>query len=246
MKAIIYTLFLFFGLNQLGSVQAQNLLLTGKITFEKKENMHKQFTEENSWNAEWRKNMPKYKVDEFELFFSPSQSIYKISKEDESPYFSWSKVAASNTVKLLFEGRKYEAEKTIYEKNYRLQDSIPTYEWKYHGEFRTIAGYSCRKASTIILDSIYVIVFYTDEIPVSAGPESFTGLPGMVLGVVLPRLNLTYFATKVEGQLLAETAFEIPKSKSKRVGFKEFNTELNKALSDWGEYAAKVLWKANL
>jgi GLPGLI family protein len=246
MKRLVYTLFLIFGLNQLYFVQAQNLVLTGVITFEKKENMHKQFTEENSWNAEWRKNMPKYKVDEFELKFSPSQTLYKVTKEDESPYFSWSKVAANNTVKMIFESKKYEAEKTIYEKNYRIKDSIPQYDWKFSGEYRTIAGFNCRKATTIILDSIYVIAFYTDEIPVAGGPESFTGLPGMVLGVVLPRLNITYFATKVEGQIVAETAFDLPKTKSKVTSFMAFKDELNKALKDWGEYATKVLWKANL
>jgi GLPGLI family protein len=96
------------------------------------------------------------------------------------------------------------------------------------------------------LDSIYVIAFYTDEIPVSSGPESFNGLPGMILGIVLPRLNITYFATKLETQLLPETTFDMPKTKSKKTDFKGFNLELSKALKDWGEYGAKVIWKANL
>jgi GLPGLI family protein len=96
------------------------------------------------------------------------------------------------------------------------------------------------------MDSIYVIAFYTDEIPVSGGPESFTGLPGMILGIVLPRLNTTYFATKVETQLLPETAFALPKTKSKKVNFKQYNDELSKAIKDWGAYGTKIIWKANL
>lgn len=235
---------LFFGLNQ--STHAQNLALSGIITFEKKENMHKQFTEQNSWTEERLKHMPKYKTDEFKLSFNTHKSIYKMSVEDESPQFTWMKVANANTVLIDFDSKKYEAEKVIYDKTYKVEDSLPALQWKMLGEYRNIAGYNCRKASTIIMDSIYVIAFYTDEIPVNGGPESFNGLPGMILGIALPRLNMTYFATKVETQLIPETTFVFPKTKAKKTTFKAFNDELGLALKDWGEYASKVLWKANL
>ena len=247
MKSFITSIsfiFLFFGLNQ--TLFSQNLALSGVITFERKENMHKQFTEQNSWNEERLKHMPKYKTDEFKLSYNTHKSLYKISVEDESPQFTWMKVANANTVLIDLDNRKYDAEKIIYDKSYKVEDSLPVLQWKMLGEFRNIAGYNCRKASTIIMDSIYVIAFYTDEIPVNGGPESFNGLPGMILGMVLPRLNITYFATKVETQLIPENVFIFPKTKSKKINFKDFNSELGLALKDWGEYAAKVLWKANL
>jgi GLPGLI family protein len=225
---------------------AQNLGLSGIITFERKENMHKAFSEENSWNEARLKSMPKYKTDQFQLHFNAKHSIYKISVEDESPFFTWVKVANANTVKKDLQASTYEAEKTIYEKTYHLKDSLPIYQWKLMGEFRNIAGFNCRKASTIILDSIYIIAFYTDELPVGNGPEAFNGLPGMILGIVIPRLNLTYFATKVETQTLPVTVFEFPMTKSKIKTFQEFNLEISKALKDWGEYGTKVLWKGNL
>jgi GLPGLI family protein len=190
--------------------------------------------------------MPKYKVDEFQLSYTTQKSLYKISLEDESPQFTWNKVANSNAVLIDFTNKTYQAEKVIYDKSYRIEDSLPALQWTLLEEYRVIAGYNCRKASTIIMDSIYVIAFYTNEIPVSGGPESFNGLPGMILGLVMPRLNTTYFATKNETQLIAETSFVMPKSKSKKTNFKGYNDELSLALKDWGEYAAKVLWKANL
>ncbi len=231
---------------QMPGAYCQNLVLSGIITFERKENMHKYFSEENSWNEARLKQMPKYKTDIFQLSFNTRQTLYKISQEDENPMFMWMKVAAANSVKMDLEHQKIIAEKTIYEKNYHIEDSIPVYQWKILGEYRTIAGYSCRKASTILMDSVYAIAFYTDEIPVSGGPESFSGLPGMILGIVLPRLNMTYFATKVETQLLPETAFNMEKNKLKRTHYKDFKDELYKAINDWGEYANKVIWKANL
>lgn len=224
----------------------QQLALSGKIIFEKKENLHKQFTEVNSWTEEMLKRLPKYRTDLFQLSFNTHKSVYQLTLEDESPFSSWWKVAANNTVLNNFDSKLYAAEKTIYERTYRIEDSIPQLQWKLLGEYREIAGYNCRKASTIIMDSLYIIAFYTDEIPVSGGPESFSGLPGMILGIVVPRLNLTYFATKVETQLIPETEFVIKAGKSKKTNFNAYKDELNKAVKDWGEYASKVMWKAIL
>lgn len=223
----------------------QNLVLSGKITYEKKENLHKQFTEMNSWTEQLIKSIPKYRTDQFELSFDAKKSFYKLSLEDESNAMSWGRIAASNNVWINFTDSQYVAQKQVYEKSYKLEDSIPVYEWKYLSEFREIAGYNCRKAATIIFDSVYVIAFYTEAIPVSGGPEAFTGLPGMVLGVVIPRLHITWFATKVEPQLLPSNYFEIPRIKQKSINLKNFNEELYKGLKDWGDYGIKVIWKAN-
>ena len=48
-----------------------------------------------------------------------------------------------------------------------------------------------------IFDSVYVFAFYTDEILISGGPCSINGLPGMILGVTIPRLYTSWIATKV-------------------------------------------------
>jgi GLPGLI family protein len=242
-KLLTY-LFILIGSNM--PLKAQQLILSGEIIFERKENIHKGFTEENSWTEARKKATPKYKVDLFSLQFNAKQSLYKMHVEDEHPSFMWNKMANANSVLQAFEDRLYEAEKTIYEKSYRVKDSLPQYQWKLENEFRTIAGHSCRKASTIILDSIYIMAFYTDEIPVSGGPESFSGLPGMILGIVVPRINTTYFATKVSSQLIPENNFSLPKSKSKITNYKDFYSELSKALKDWGDYASQVIWRSHL
>ena len=223
----------------------QNLILSGKITFEKKENLHKQFTEMDSWTEQLLKTTPKYRTDQFELSFDTRNTFYKLTLEDESNAMSWGRIAAANNVWLNLKDTQYVAQKQVYEKTYKLEDSIPEYQWKYLSEFREIAGFNCRKAATILFDSIYIIAFYTEAIPISGGPESFTGLPGMVLGVVIPRLHVTWFATKVEPQLVPSIVFEIPKMKQKPIKLQTFNEELYKGLKDWGDYGQKVIWKAN-
>ena len=90
-----------------------------------------------------------------------------------------------------------------------------------------------------MLDSIYVVAFYSDEIHVSAGPESFHGLPGMILGVAVPHENVTWFATKVTETV--EPKPLVPPKKGKEVNNKQLYDEIVKAISNVGDYAIMQL-----
>jgi len=47
------------------------------------------------------------------------------------------------------------------------------------------------------MDSIYVFAFYTDEIIIPGGPCTINGLPGMILGMTIPRLYTSWIANKI-------------------------------------------------
>ncbi|MFY8022118.1 MAG: GLPGLI family protein [Bacteroidia bacterium] len=228
---------------------AQQLILQGRIHYERKENLHKLFTEENEWTNEFKKQLPKYRTDIFELSFNTKKSLYKMEQEFEgnSNILDWFNVAKFNTVLQNQETQKLVAQKTVYENTYQIQDSLPKLKWKLHNEYRTIAGFSCRKASTIILDSVYIIAFFTDEIPVSAGPESMNGLPGMILGLVVPRINTTWFATRVDHVSVPEESFVfVPKSKKKINTIQSFLEELKLATKNWGKESGDIIWRSIL
>ncbi|UIR56147.1 GLPGLI family protein [Sphingobacterium sp. SRCM116780] len=78
-----------------------------------------------------------------------------------------------------------------------IKDSLPDVTWRFTDEFRTIAGYECRRVNGATKDSLYVIAFYTEEIPASGGPVLVGGLPGMILGLVIPEMHINYWATSV-------------------------------------------------
>lgn len=78
-----------------------------------------------------------------------------------------------------------------------VEDSIPAIEWRLTNENRVIAGFNCRKATGKIMDSVYVFAFYTEEITIPGGPCSVSGLPGMILGMTIPRMYASWIATKV-------------------------------------------------
>lgn len=79
-----------------------------------------------------------------------------------------------------------------------IKDSLQQVTWRFTDEFRTIAGYECRRVNGATKDSLYLIAFYSEEIPVSAGPVLTNGLPGMILGLVIPEMHINYWATEVK------------------------------------------------
>jgi GLPGLI family protein len=121
-----------------------------------------------------------------------------------------------------------------------VSDSTRKINWKITNEIRNIAGYDCRRANAIIMDSIYVVAFYTDKIPVSGGPESFSGLPGMILGVALPYEHVTWFASSVTEQPVGEDKLKAP-TKGKALNQAGLLSTLKAALKNWGSYANEAL-----
>lgn len=107
---------------------------------------------------------------------------------------------ASSSSKILFQDLKNataEVQVEIDEK-YIITDSLNHITWRFSDEYRNIAGYECRRVNGATKDSLYVIAFYSEEIPISGGPALVSGLPGMVLGLVIPEMHIQYWATKVE------------------------------------------------
>jgi GLPGLI family protein len=91
------------------------------------------------------------------------------------------------------------------------------------------------------MDSVFVVAFYTDEITVPGGPESFSGLPGMILGLVINRVHTTWYATKVEVNSVDEKDI-VPPQKGEKTNEAHLKEALKKAMSDWGEYGQRNMW----
>lgn len=234
-----------------GHAQAQQIMLNGKITYERKYSLLKDLEEQNKdeednvWFEQMKKNLPKYKIDLFELTFSKKQAVYNTLQEDENPMLRWYKTITEVSQKTVFDSDSTWANRTVYDKTYLIADSISKPIWKLTGEYREIAGHTCRRATTILYDSVYVIAFYTDAIPVSGGPEFFSGLPGMVLGVVIPRMHTTIFATKVNTAVLTEADFVFKsKKKAVKVNREGYRNDLSSNTEQWGKYGNRFVLKA--
>jgi len=190
------------------------------------------------------KNQPQFKTLKSTLTFSQNNTTLFNPIEPETPsngFFGGNILAEQNNIIYTDVANHISiCQKKVYEETFLVKDSTRKINWKITSETREIAGFKCRRANALILDSIYVVAFYTDEIPISGGPESFTGLPGMILGVALPHENITWFATKVT-DLLANQKAPAPPTKGKPIDNKGLAKTLQAALKDWGDYAQSAL-----
>jgi len=240
-KILIVVTALFLSLS--GFAQTQ-FLAKGKIEFERKINVHRQYESENeddTWFKEYISKLPKFNTTYFDLYFSDTKTLYKPGREMQNPRVWGIGPAKENLIVTDLEKQIFTAQKLVFEDNYLIQDSIRQVEWKISDETRTIAGFECRKAVGRICDSVYVVAFFTDEILTPGGPESFSGLPGMILGLAVPRLYTTWFATKVE--LIEPTANQFnPPTKGKKVNESALEKKLQESLKDWGKEGQKNIW----
>jgi GLPGLI family protein len=238
MKKICFIIAFFFAVQH---CFAQTIFLSkGTIEFEKRTNVWIDL--KGSFAEEIKKSIPEFKTSYFNLVFDGDRAIYKPGRETTdkvSPFFG--SLANDNVVYSDFTKDKFVAEKHVFEKTFLIEDSLRNAKWKIKNDFREIAGFNCRRATTIIMDSVFVVAFYTDEITVPGGPESFSGLPGMILGLVINRVHTTWYATKIEAD--QENDKEItPPSKGNKITKAQLSEELKKLMADWGEYANRNMW----
>lgn len=229
--------------------QAPNtiFLSQGKIEFERKLNQYALIESDNTWSDLQKKTLSQFKTTYFDMLFTRTKTLYKPGREGAGTNMGWFSElpAQENTIYSDLEQEKSVSQKKVFEQVFLVQDSIRKIRWKLTDETRTIAGFSCRRANAIIMDSIYVVAFYTDEILTTGGPESFSGLPGMILGVALPHQHVTWFATRVEAVSVADAQL-VPPQKGKKTDNAGLKETVTTALKDWGKYAQKLLQAALL
>ena len=81
-------------------------------------------------------------------------------------------------------------------RTFRIPGIQPSYAWKLSGEQSEFLGYTVQKA-TAEQDSTTIEAWFTPEIPASAGPGLFGGLPGMILVISVNDGHTVYSATEV-------------------------------------------------
>jgi GLPGLI family protein len=224
---------------------AQNTIFLshGKIEYERRINVFAQIGNDDDQWSEFRKKLSNhFKTSYFDLVFTRDKSLYRPGREsDDRELFNfWQAPAQDNVVYSDLDNAKAISQKNVFETSFLVQDSLRQIQWKITDETRVIAGFNCRRANAIIMDSIYVVAFYTDEILADSGPESFTGLPGMILGVSLPHQHISWFATKVEAIPVTESQVA-PPAKGKMVDNAALQQATKPSLKDWGKVGRQYM-----
>lgn len=233
----------------LGQLQAQNTMYitSGRIEFEKKVNVYALMgNEDNEWLTLMKKTTPQFRTTYYNLVFNNDSLLYAPGRENPgSGHMMMSMPAEENVVFSNLGKQECITAKDIFDEKFLVKDSTRQIKWKITTETRNIAGFECRRANALIMDSVYVVAFYTEDIIPPGGPESFNGLPGMILGVALPHEHVSWFATKVFVEEIKPTALKAP-AKGKIVTNKALYDQLQTRFKDWGTGAQRNILAAML
>ncbi|MEO9022032.1 MAG: GLPGLI family protein [Ginsengibacter sp.] len=224
------------------SFSQTQFISSGKIEFERSTNAWAELR--GTFADQIKKTIPQYNLSYFNYEFDRNKSIYQPGRASDSKAASFfASTATDNEIYSDYAEGTAVSKKNIFGKPFLIEDSLRNAKWKITNDFREIAGFNCRRATTIIMDSVFVVAFYTDEITIPGGPESFNGLPGMILGLVINRLHTSWYATKVEINSV-NTKDITPPTKGEKTTNKKLMETLKKSLSDWGDYATRNIWAA--
>jgi GLPGLI family protein len=232
MKTKVY--FLLIALFSFTHIRAQQFITKAVIEYEVKANIKKTMGS-GMFEDMLKDQLPQFKTGYYNFIFDNNKSIYKFDHWDEEskkvPQF-WRKSDEENIWYCDYETGKLNMQKNIDGTNINIEDSIPKLKWRITNENRLIAGFNCRKAVAVMFDSVYVFAFYTDEIIISGGPCSINGLPGMILGVTIPRLYTSWIATKVLLNGVDDKQIK-PVSSRKNYDLKFLETTIIDRTKDW-------------
>lgn len=180
-----------------------------------------------------------------ELYVSKDYSFYKTNYNDKEE-----KNGGDNTILLNEENdnfseiitdkkkkilKEYTHENIFLKKFYSVSENMPNFKWKYLKGEKSINKFKCKQATTTFRGRTYT-VWYTEEIPVSAGPWKFSGLPGLILDVAdkdgLYNWTVKNISYPYKGKVINFKNIFDEKKKFKEISYKDFDAKKINAIKD--------------
>lgn len=151
-------------------------------------------------------------------------------------------------------------ERAFFEKEFLIVDSLKQYKWKLSEETKTIAKQLCKKATTMITapqmtmrmsvrmnrggdnnadtaaaapvkpKETELVVWYAENIPVSIGPDNYSGLPGVIMEVDVD--NGASLTTAVEVSTKYPKKELVQPTKGERMTRAQFQENMQKLIQD--------------
>ena len=225
------------------SVSAQNSKDQGKVIYEEVQKLDIKLEGDA---AQFAHALPKERRATKELIFNQEASVYHNQKNaEEAGDVAMEHEGAMVQIKMTEPDNQFytdlQKKETIEQREFMtrmflIEDKQDAAGWKLTGEQKEVLGFACQQASKSTSDSTGVIAWFCPEIPVPAGPQNYTGLPGLVLEVNVNDGDRTITATQID--LAAVSAEDILKpKKGKKVSREEFDQIVKEKMEEMGAQA---------
>mgnify|MGYP000229920420 CR=1 FL=1 len=206
---------------------------SGKIVFEEKVNVEMDLEGEGIPDDPEMAEMIKKLHDQASrskkvLIFNQEETLYRDFDAKADGSASWTSDDGNQELQIMvmrptaqvyrnLTENKLTEQQDLWGKKFIIDEKPEKRKWKITGEQAMMAGYQCQQA-VYEKDSTKILVWFTPQIPVSAGPQNYGGLPGMIL-----RMDVNDGELIIEAKSISEEAEEIEKPKGgKKVSREEF------------------------
>ena len=198
---------------------------------------------------------------EYNLQFTPTESIYKEVEKLEAPgnnmsFMRMEVMTVGDAGDILYKNlkeKRFTSQNEVFSKQFLIMDSIEDPEWKLEKETKNIGEYTCFKATYTRMVSVVnsirssdddseaqeereeeqtITAWYTPQIPIGNGPGRYGGLPGLILEV--SDGQQTILCSKIV--LNPKNGISIAEPKDgKKVSEEEFEAIMDKKMKEMNE-----------
>lgn len=213
---------------------------SGVITYEEVTQLQIELPEEVKAMAI---EIPTENKTEKELYFTAEHSLFKNKANDDGPEtieadggdfkFKMVRSMPDNRVyKHLTDGKTVQLQE-FFGKKFIIEGEQKSYEWKMTGEQKPILDMLCLQAVSADTSN-KIEAWFTVQIPVPSGPDMLTGLPGMVLEMIVDDGQRKLTATNIEFREMSDEEIQAP-SKGKSVSQEEYDKIVEKKMKEMEE-----------
>ncbi|MDZ7878972.1 MAG: GLPGLI family protein [Saprospiraceae bacterium] len=200
----------------------------GVITFEEKINMHRRLQ-----NEQMKAMIPEFRISNMMFYFRGEECMYKPDENEEDEETNSNgggrfRRPQGETYRNITVNKQVSTSEWAGKK-YLIEDTLRQTAWKIGSDTKKVAGYECTKATfRDTARKVELIVWFTMDLPLSAGPQMYGSLPGLILEVDLNNGELVTTAKKIEFKKIKDKDIVVPTK-----GEKITQAELRKKREEW-------------
>lgn len=217
----------------------------GIVLYEVKVNMHRRLPADRQ---EMKAMIPEFRTTKMELIFNQNESLFKNVEEEEEEEVNANGGAMrmrfmmpQNELYFNFAENKKVEMREFMTKKFLLEGEIKPNAWKISdGETKEIKGYVCKKATfTNEERKMNIVAWFTEQIPVSAGPDNYNSLMGLVLQVDINDGEIVTTASNIEFKKLKKGDIKIP-TEGKKITQEEFRKMVEEQMRQMGGNGMRI------
>lgn len=187
-------------------------------------------------------NLPTERMAQAVLHFTPDASLYEsvkgqsapdmVNEDNDGDRVQIKMVAPDNKFYCDLRNNKRLDQRDFMQRKFLIENDLKSSDWKLTNKQKMILNYPSQEATRQDKDR-KITVWFTSAIPVSSGPASYSGLPGLVLEVNINDGDQTITATSVVLENIDPSVLVRPKE-GKKVSQDEFDKIVADKMKEMG------------